>query len=534
MYIRAKKIPYQDKTYEYLQLVESRYEGGKNRQRVIATLGRLDELMQSGQIDRLVESFAKFAHHLRVVSLAEGLSARTSKAWGPGLIFNRLWEEQGLPEILTNLFNQRQFGFDIERVVFSLALQRLCEPGSDRRGAEWLQTVEIPGCKEIHLHQMYRTVNALGLMRETLEKELFLKDRDLFNQKIDLVCIDTTSTYVYRTYEHEETLRRRGYSRDKRPDLLQFVICLAVDRNGWPIAWDIFPGNTADQVAFQKVVTKLRERFRIGRILVVADQGMMNQKMITFLTSHASPWEYILGHRLRQNKKITKNLLDNEHSFEILEDGLEVKEVRLNGDRYVICRNPAMALKDKETRQAIIERLQEKASSQPKSLLGNKGYARLLKIEKGSIKINEQAVKEEALYDGIYILQTNTNEPAAEVVHLYKGLWRVERAFREVKSTLAMRPIYHQNEESCVGHLVACFLALRLEVDLQRRLEARGVHVPWQDLMQDLKQVQSVIVDLDGERYQLRTDLKGNAHQAFAAVGLRPPDSMKRLGASPQ
>jgi transposase len=532
MYIRAKKIPYQDKTYEYLQLVESRYEEGKNRQRVIATLGRLDELVQSGQIDRLVEGFSRFAHHLRVISLADGLSARTAKSWGPGLIFNRLWEEQGLPKILKDLFNQRQFGFDVERVIFSLALQRLCEPASDRRGAEWLQTIEAPGCGDIQLHQMYRTVNALGQMREILEKELFLKDRDLFNQEIDLVCIDTTSTYVYRTYEHEGTLRRRGYSRDKRPDLLQFVICLAVNREGWPIAWNIFPGNTADQAAFQKMVTKLRERFHVGRIMVVADQGMMNQKMLTFLTSHSSPWEYILGYRLRQNKKITQDLIEDQSSFDVLEDGLEIKEVRRDGERYVLCRNPMMALKDKEARQSIIERLQDKVS-QPKSLLRNKGYARLLKMEKGAVQINEEAVNQEALYDGLYILQTNTNESPAEVVRLYKGLWRVERAFREVKSTLVARPIYHQNEESCVGHLVACFLALRLEVDLQRRLEARKVHIPWQDLMQNLNQVQSVIVDLDGERYQLRTDLRGHAHQAFAAIGLRPPNSIKHLGSSP-
>ncbi len=135
--------------------------------------------------------------------------------------------------------------------------------------------------------------------------------------------------------------------------------------------------------------------------------------------------------------------------------------------------------------------------------------------------------------DGVFVLSTNTEHPAAEVAHFYKGLWRVERAFREVKSTLEVRPIYHQNDEACVGHLVAGFLALRLEVDLQRRLDAAGDATPWPDLMRDLARVQAIVVDLDSQRYRLRTDLPGAAHAAFAAAGVRPPNSVTRLGPIP-
>lgn len=131
------------------------------------------------------------------------------------------------------------------------------------------------------------------------------------------------------------------------------------------------------------------------------------------------------------------------------------------------------------------------------------------------------------------MLSTNTEHPAAEVVHLYKGLWRVERAFREVKSTLEARPIYHQNDEACVGHLVAGFLALRLEVDLQQRLDAAGDVIPWPDLMRDLAQVQAIVVDFHGQRYRLRTDLAGAGHAAFAAAGVRPPNSVTRIGPTP-
>lgn len=535
MYVRAKTVRHGDKAYEYLQLVEARREAGRNRQRVIATLGRLDQVAASGQLDRLIAGLARFSEHLRVVSVErEGaLAARGAKSWGPALVFGRLWEHQGLPGILGRLAAHRKFGFDVERVAFALALQRLMAPGSDRQGAGWLETVEAPGLESVRLHQMYRTVAALAELREDLERELFLADRDLFSGGLDLVCIDTTSTYVYREHEHDGTLRRRGYSRDKRPDLLQVVVCLAVDRRGWPVAWEVFPGNTADRPAFEAMVAKLRERLRIGRVCVVADRGMIARDTLAYLTGHETPWDYILGCRLRTDKAVRDIVLADPAPLRSLADGLEVKDVRLGERRYVVCRNPVEAERDARMRDGIIERLRSTLHHGPKAVVGNRGFARFLTMDKGAVTIDAAAIEADARFDGVFVLRTNTDQPADEVAHLYKGLWRVERAFREVKSTLEVRPIYHQNDEACVGHLVAGFLALRLEVDLQRRLDAAGDVTPWPDLMRDLAKVQAVVVDLDGQRYRLRTDLPGAAHAAFAAAGVRPPASVTRLGLAP-
>lgn len=129
------------------------------------------------------------------------------------------------------------------------------------------------------------------------------------------------------------------------------------------------------------------------------------------------------------------------------------------------------------------------------------------------------------------MLRTNTTLPADEVARAYKSLWRVERTFREQKSTLEIRPLYHHRDDTSIGHIVACFLALRLEVDLQRRVDERGVEVSWPDLMRDLAQVQAVEVTLDGQRYRLRTDLIGSAHHAFAAAGVRPPAAVTPVDA---
>jgi len=417
MYVRAKTVRHGDKAYEYLQLVEARREAGRNRQRVIATLGRLDQVSASGQLDRLIAGLARFSEHLRVVAVErEGaLAARTAKSWGPALVFGRLWACQGLPGILGRLAAHRKFGFDVERVTFALALQRLMAPGSDRQGAGWLETVEAPGFEAIRLHQMYRTVAALAEMREDLERELFLADRDLFSGGLDLVCIDTTSTYVYREHEHDDALRRRGYSRDKRPDLLQFVVCLAVDRRGWPVAWEVFPGNAADRRAFEAMVAKLRERFCIGRVCVVADRGMIARDTLAYLTGHDTPWDYILGCRLRGDKAVRDIVLADPGPLRRLTDGLEVKDVRLGERRYVVCRNPAEAERDARMREGIVERLRATLSHGPKAVVGNRGFARFLTLDKGAVAIDAAPIEADARFDGIFVLRTNTEHPADEV-----------------------------------------------------------------------------------------------------------------------
>jgi len=202
--------------------------------------------------------------------------------------------------------------------------------------------------------------------------------------------------------------------------------------------------------------------------------------------------------------------------------------------RYVVCRNPEEAKKDAATRDALLAKLQSTLERNgPKAIIGNRGFARFVKVQKGSVAIDTEAVRRDARLDGKFVLTTNTDLPAGEVALTYKSLWRVERTFREEKSTLEVRPIFHHRDDTSIGHIVASFLALRLEVELQRRLDEARVEVSWPDLMRDLSQVQAVIVDLDGQRYRLRTDMVGVAHHAFAAAGVRAPSPVTPLGPSP-
>lgn len=525
MFFRVKRSVQSSGTYEYLQLVESKRESGQVRQHVLLNLGRLDQLRVDGTIDDLLKSLAKFSDRLRVIEKVrtEGLEAHAARSWGPALVFSRLWEQQGLPEILGRLVRGRQFGFDVERVAFALALQRLCEPGSDLQGSHWLGTVECTGFESIELHHMYRTVGLLAEHRDALERELFVRDRDLFTQTLDLVFIDTTSTFIYR--DEETTLRRRGYSRDRMPDQPQVVICLAVDQHGWPIAWDLLPGNTADKTAFVTMIEKLRKRFKIGRVVVVADRGMISTKTIELLEGSKAdvPFNYILGCKMRQQTEISDEVLARAGRYAKVADNLDVKEVLVEDRRYIVCRNPIEARKDAAARTAIVAKLEETLAQSPKSIVSNVGFKRFLRVQRGTFAINHEAIEKDARLDGKFVLRTDTELPAAEVANAYKGLWRVERAFREQKSTLDVRPVFHKRDDTTIGHIVGCFLALRLEVDLQNRLDDAGIDRSWPDVMRDLTEVRAVHATLDDVRYRLRTSLPGCASDVFAAVGVRAP-----------
>jgi hypothetical protein len=535
MFVRVKTVVQDGRSYEYLQIVRSVRDGARVRQELVASLGRRDRLVASGQLDQLLQALARFSTRLRVVEAAkdERFVARQAKSWGPALVFGRLWERQGVAEMLGRLAAGRRFGFDPERVAFALALQRVCAPGSDLQGAAWAQTVEAPGFEDLALHHFYRTVPWLAAIRYELERELFFQDRDLFSGELDLVFVDTTSVYLYR--DAESALVRHGYSRDRRPDLPQLVLCVAVDGRGWPVAWEVLPGNTADTAALSLTIARFRERFRIRRAVVVADRGMLGQATLAQLRDHVTaPFDYILGCPLRRERAVAEEVLARPGRYQQVADNLEVKEVRLGERRYIVCRNPIEAKQDAADRAALLTKLRQTLEHDgPKAVVGNRGYARFLRIAKGSVTLNEAAIAREARLDGKFVLTTSTELPAAAVAKAYKSLWRVERAFRTLKSTLDVRPIFHQRDDSVIGHITGCFLALRLEVDLQRRLDAKGLAVPWPDLMRDLAQLQAVIVDLDGNRYRLRTDCLGHAAIACQAAGVAIPTAVTALGPTP-
>jgi hypothetical protein len=208
---------------------------------------------------------------------------------------------------------------------------------------------------------------------------------------------------------------------------------------------------------------------------------------------------------------------------------LRVKEVVLEGKRYIVCLNPRQARKDAQDRQAIVDSLRDKLKCNPKGLIGNKGYRRYLKMDKDSVSIDQDKIGYESRFDGKWVLLTNTDLSAEEVALKYKELWQVEQAFQDIKSVLETRPIYHKRQENIRGHVFCSFLALVLRKELERRLEEAGHSFEWADIKQDLKALQEVIIQENGTSLALRTECAGVCGKVFQALGVALPPTIREL-----
>ena len=523
MFVRLKTVRNRGRVYRYLHIVENVREGQRVRQRVIGSLGRLDRLLESGDLEQVIRQLVEHCPGVRLLraEAAGSLRATSDKVWGPVLVFERLWKELGLRALLKRLAARQRFGFDLERMAFAQVLQRLLAPGSDLAGSKWIRTVEAEGFAQLRLPHFYKCLGFLWRKKAVIEEALYRRGLDLFNQELDLVFFDTTSTYFEGT--SLEGLAKRGKSKDHRPDHLQLVIGVVLRRDGLPVACEIWPGNTADVTTVVPVIRTLQKRFRIRKVVFVCDRGMVSAKNLAAI--EAAGYAYIVGMKMRGLVEVRDEVLGRAGRYRAVGPRLKVKEVRVGDRRYVVCFNPEEAAKDRHDREAILDKLESKLQSGGlKRLIQNRGYKRFLKVSRGAATIDREKVKQDARYDGKYVLRTTTDLPAEEVALAYKQLTWIERLWRELKDVLRLRPVFHHLQRDNVkGHIFACFLALYLVALLKRRLAARGWKLPWDEVVRDLSQVRAVTVELEGQRYRLRTPVQGCAGKVFQAVGVQIP-----------
>ena len=524
MFIRVKPSG----QYRYLPIVENRREGRRTVQRVLATLGRVDQLAASGAVDVLLRSLGRFAAHVRVIEAQRQghLEAGTAHQLGPDLVFGRLWQTVGLQRILTALLQERRFEFPVARAVYLTVLHRLFEAGSDRAAERWRRDVHPPGTDGLELHHLYRAMRWLGETKEAVEEALFHQRRDLFTD-LTLAFFDTTSMYFEG--QGGESLGPYGHSKDHRPDLRQMVVGAVLTGEGRPVCCELWPGNSADGRALLPVVDRLRERFDLRQVCWVADRGMISAHTVQELEQRQL--QYILGARLRRQREVQREVLGRAGRYHAVAENLRVKEVRVEGRRYIVCHNPEEAAKDAADREAILRALADQLQHGATRLVGNRGFRRFLRIAKEAMTIDQAKVQAEARYDGKFVLRTNTTLPATEVAVQYKRLLVVEQFFRATKSLLETRPIFHQWDATICGHVFCSFLALVLVDELQRGLTARGWRLEWADIRRDLAALAEVAVR-DGEQwYLLRTALQGVAGKVLQVVGVAIPPSVRPLPA---
>jgi hypothetical protein len=549
MYFRRK----QSQGRIYLQIVESHRTGDQVRQRVIATLGRLDELEASGQLDRLLRSGARFVQQAMVLDAARAgdTPAVAVRRIGPALLFERLWQETGCQDVIASLARGRGHRFALERAVFLTVLHRLMRGGSDLAADRWREDYRITGTEDLDLHHLYRAMAWLGeelpakqqdgatpfsprCTKDLIEEQLFAHRRDLFS-RLDLVFMDTTSLYFEGL--GGQSIGQHGYSKDHRPDLRQMILAVLIDADGRPVCSEMWPGNTADVTSLVPVIDRLRQRFAVGRVCIVADRGMISAE--TIATLEARGLLYILGVRERTDKLVREVVLSDAMPFVPLviekrgrDTDYGAKSVTLGGARYIVCINHQEAAKDAAERSAILAALQRQLRRGDKALVGNTGYRRFLKtVGKDHFAIDHAKAEDDARFDGVFVLRTNTDLNPLAAMLRYKQLWAVEQTFRTAKHLLATRPIFHKLDETIRGHVFCSFLALVLKAELDARIAALGHTGSWPAIITDLDALTETEVEQDARRFLLRSAPRPAAGLALRAAGVALPPTVQAIAA---
>ncbi len=520
----------------YLHLLNSKRVNGRTRQEFVCTLGRLDLLRTGGGLDRLIEGLVRYSERQWVQMQA--LKGGWDKLYGPVLVFRRLWEQLGLAEQVATLQAETEAQFPIDEAAFAMVLHRLLDPGSKRATYRWMkEKVYRPEFEPVELHQLYRALDYLVQGKEKMEEALFARNRDLFSLGIDLVLFDTTLVHFEgRGPEGLAVFGRPG----NYPDCVKVLVGLVMTGDGFPVAHHMFPGNTADIDAFRTALADLRRRFPIRRVVIVADRGVVSEKIIEELeqANQKEPdkkIDYILGMRLRKCREVNEEVLRRAGRYHEVAENLEAKEVWVGDHRYVVCHNAESEERDRKRREEIIERARADLKKKgAKAFVMPRGLRRFVELVGGELTIKEAVIREEARYDGKWVLRTNTDLPTEEVAKDYKSLWQIEQAFRELKSGLEIRPVFLRVEDHVRGHILVCFLALVLEAALQRLLKEQRADGSYGDVLTDLEGVRAVEMKANGKRWLVRTELPARAFEAFKAVDLRAPVHIQSLPNQPK
>ncbi|AFV10383.1 IS4-like transposase [Thermacetogenium phaeum DSM 12270] len=536
MYIRTIQRKNKDgSVVRYIQLAHNQWDPQARcaKAKVLFNFGREEEVDREA-LKRLVKSINRFLgpeETLRYEAerTAAPLKFITSRPLGGAWVLDRLWEELGIKGVLESLLKKRQYKTPVERAIFAMAANRALDPMSKRGVEEWVkEDAVIPGVEEIPLQQLYRAMDFLLENEAELQKQVYYSVANLLNLEVDILYFDTTSTYFeIEDEDGDGGLRRRGHSKDRRPDLPQAVIGLAVTRDGIPVRCWVWPGNTAD-ISVVEQVKKDLIGWKLGRVITVLDRGFNSEDNLRCLQRAGG--HYIAGEKLRSGKENTVQALKRAGRYQTVRDNLEVKEIVVgNGEareRYILVRNPEEAARDKARREKIIKELEEQLpliKTHAKAvceLMAHPVYGRYLKVDSRSLpKIDRAKIREEEKLDGKYLLRTSDDTLSAEDVALgYKQLLLVEDAFRTLKSRLELRPVYHRLEDRIRAHVLLCWLALLLI-----RIAENRTGQTWCSLRATLQRMHLGEFSGTAGQVRQRTETTPAQKQIFKALAVKEP-----------
>jgi transposase len=585
MYLRTTKVKRADgRIDEYIRLVESYWNEGSPRHRVICNLGRKDLLAPHAEaLLRLLKGEEK------PKKASKEASAIGAWDWGPILVARHFWKEMGLEAIIDSLANPKEREAQLCDRALALVANRLCEPTSEHGVARWLETDYVCDrsgerwlpqwrdeaermasrrprvrVKDGQLQQWYRTLDGLMKYKERIEKEIFLCLRNLFSLNVDLVFYDLTSTYFEG--QGPAGLAEHGHSRDSKPRNRQVLVGVVMI-DGWPIAHHVFEGSKRDSSTVGSVIQDIEKRFGLGRVIFVGDRGMVTSENIQLLRSRGQG--YLVGLNRRRRPEVQRYLERATGKWQQCRAGITasersvvpktlVQEVASDrpGERVFVVhsdereayertqREKAM-LKVKEKLEALRLRVAKGRLNAPEKIGAAAG--RILnrnhgfryygwELREGQFHYFEHPVhlKQEKAIEGKYLIQTEEQDLSAqEAVQIYKELSEVERAFCSLKDVIEMRPIYHQKPERTLAHIFVASLAFLIDRTLEKKLKAAGSDISSKEAWQILKTVRVVEIDLgNGEQRRSVTHGSGRAAQILKILKISnlDPDGAKKGG----
>ncbi len=578
MYLRFSQRANADGTVvRYVALAHNRRVDGKVKPDVLMNLGRVDRLDVGGLL-RLAASIRK--HFGDGGELGDGVEAgdaagaapmevTDARPVGAAWLLHGLWTRLEIGTSIKRIADGRRFTTAVERVLFALVCNRAIAPMSKLSAAEWVtEDVVIPGLGGMDDDQAYRAMDLLveADTQGQVQEAVFFAVANLLNLEVDLLFFDTTSTYFEADEDQDEPsngdgdgdgagagagagregFRRYGKSKDHRDDLPQVVIGLAVTRTGIPVRCWCWPGNTQDQTLLAEVKDDLRA-WKLGRVITVVDRGFSGADNLAYLRRAGG--HYVAGMRMRDGNPLVEAALSRQGRYQQVRDNLRVKEVRLDAtdQRFVVCHNPDQAERDQASREEAITRIEaelariraqrdrdrtRKLSNKARgkaeaahlraecALRDHPTLGRWLRQQpNGRLRIDRAKVKAEARLDGKYLLATSDPDLSAEDVALgYKNLLEAERGFRDLKSQLLLRPVFHRLEHRIRAHVLLCWLALLLT-----RVAERSCGQTWRRISRETSRLQQVTLAGEAGTIVQTTPLRPTQRAIYQALSIDPP-----------
>lgn len=545
MYIRITK---NSRGASYYHLVESFRHEGKVRQRVLLSLGRVEE----GKLEQLADAIGKHLDRITALNLAESIDINQAYLYGPLLLMEHMTKKLGISDILSGIAKSHdRLQFDFERAVFSMIVSRFMEPASKLSLFDRIMDRFYPGLfdNNIELQHLYRSLDMLSKHKEEIEKKLFYYGKDLFNVQVDVVLYDLTTLRFESTRTDLADLPRFGYSKEKRSDCTQVVLGLLTDTQGIPLGFEVHPGNTFEGKTLEGMVEKLRKKYTVNRFIFVADRGLFSSTNLEYLKKDSG--EFIVGFKIGTSKKSMQSEFYDLNRFTFVNDELAWYETQKGSDRYIVTWSMVRAERDRKTREDVLDKIRQKLSKKKlsgKEFITNASYKKYVCIDqKDRPALNLETIEKESKRDGFFGIITNVKKdsmPVERIISEYKQLWRIEDAFGEMKGTFKTRPMFHWTDERIIGHIMVCFLAYLCEAHLTKRvrekadrLKSKSVENGWIEPrpltsvqgIKELNQVLAIPVKIRKQKIWVRTDIPENAMKLLMAMNMKiPPKILKK------